>query len=259
MIALMTNFPNTLPDSARGEDDSAYYQAFTYAVTAGREALLRFPDAPQANLWRWDLAYNLARTSDPTAGQSYSEIIALGLNSGETEISKLNAWFQANEPRLRLHMVETQPPSGYIRAYIIQVSSEESGSAFIWLLESSGAYRANDLLSAFDFVNPRVARWILSELDGNPGNGEEIAIYFSTLPDEFYLQLPQVYNLSRIPAQQLITIPELDVFNIGMEYKNYWAVLPNAEIGDDLVFEFAYLPGMSCHRSPDVPLEQCIF
>ena len=46
MIALMDDYPNTLKASARGDDDAAYYRAFIYAVTAGKEGLLRFPDAP---------------------------------------------------------------------------------------------------------------------------------------------------------------------------------------------------------------------
>jgi len=135
MIALMRDYPNTLSEKARGENNEAYYQAYEYSVAAAREGLLRFPDASQADSWLWGLAYDLARIGSDEAGEVYAEIIASALNSGETDISSLYTWFQQKEPLLTLHMVEIEPPSGYLRAFILELNDTESGSAFMWLLE----------------------------------------------------------------------------------------------------------------------------
>ncbi len=54
MVSYMEDYPNTLSESARGDDRSEYYAAFTYAVTALQEALVRFPEASQAEDWQVD-------------------------------------------------------------------------------------------------------------------------------------------------------------------------------------------------------------
>ena len=40
-----------------------------------REALLRYPDDPRAEQWRWGLAYNLAHTNDPGVAEAYAALI----------------------------------------------------------------------------------------------------------------------------------------------------------------------------------------
>ncbi len=48
---LLQGYPDTLPLTAPpGEITQAYLDAYRYPVFAWREALLRFPDAPQADL-----------------------------------------------------------------------------------------------------------------------------------------------------------------------------------------------------------------
>ena len=71
-IELMKDYPNTLIPRLRGENNQGFYAAFSYAAAAGKEGLQRFPDALHASQWRFDLAYNLAQTGNPEAGQSYA-------------------------------------------------------------------------------------------------------------------------------------------------------------------------------------------
>ena len=72
LITYMEAYPDSLSAYARGADNSGYYEAFSYAILAQREALLQFPSAPEADDWAWSLAYNLARTSNPLAGDYYA-------------------------------------------------------------------------------------------------------------------------------------------------------------------------------------------
>lgn len=242
-VRLMEDFPNSLAEDARGEDNQAYFAAFRFAVTAQREALLRFPDAPQAETWRWGLAYNLARTSDPASGEIYRDLILDGLNSGETDLSDLYIWFQKKEPRFELYLTPQNTPAGYLGSYLIEVRG--AGSAFIWLLESDSGYRAYSLLSNFNFsLNPE-ASWVMAELDGEFENGEEIAIYFSAPRKKQTLDPPQVFNLNQIPARELLFIPETAIFDLGLDYKNNWAIRMNEQGYADLLFSGEVFPPCS--------------
>lgn len=233
-IRLLNDYPNLLPQGARGEDDRAFYDAFRYASLLQKEALLRFPDSDYSEAWQWGLAYNLARTSDRSAGEHYLDLLLTGLNRGETDLSNLYIWFKTREPRMDLYMTELKVPSGYLGSYFIEIRG--NGSAFIWLLESDQAFRGYSLLSQFDFVTSPQSSWILAELDGNVENGDEIAIYFSIPDGQTTLDPPVVYNLSQIPPRQLSFIPDRNIFDLGMEYQNYWAVDRNDQEGMDLVF-----------------------
>src|SRR3990170_1625225 len=72
LINLLEAYPESLSAFARGDNNAGYFAAFQYAIQAQREALLRFPTAPQAENWLWGLAYNLARTGDPQAGTRFA-------------------------------------------------------------------------------------------------------------------------------------------------------------------------------------------
>jgi len=238
LIQLINDYPNTFSESQRGEDNKAYYQAFEYAIVVQREGLLRYPDAPQAQ--GWGLAYNLARTGDSAAGSQYSELIVTALNRGETDISYLYAWFQEREPRMNLYMVALEPLSGYLGNYLLEIRG--SGSSFIWLLQSSSGFRAYPLFTNFDFVNKPQADWIVADLNGDLQDGQEIAIYFSTLPGEYWINPAHVFNLSQIPPKELPLLPVKQLFNVGMQFDNNWVVTPNASDGFDLLFESAVFP-----------------
>ncbi len=239
-IRLLNDYPNLLPQAARGEDDRAYYDAFRFASLVQKEALLRFPDSGYAKSWDWGLAYNLARTGDHAAGDAYRDLLVEALNSGEADLSNLYIWFKNQEPRLDLYMMNLAIPSGYIGSYLVEIRG--AGSAFIWLLETDQAFRGYNLISKFDFVTSPQASWIIAELDGVSGNGDEIAIYFSTPENKTTLEPPKIFSLSQLPPRQLTFIPEHEIFDVGMGYENYWAVQPNLQDAMDLVFRSEVFP-----------------
>ena len=240
MVTLVDNYPNTLALEERGDDNAAYFAAYEYAVLAQEESILRFPESTQSITWRWGLAYNLARIGDPKAGGRYANLIAESLNSGETDLSSLKRWFQEREPRMELHMLKLEALSGYLGSYLVEVRGD--GSAYIWLLESSNAFNALNLVSHFDFVNESEGGWIISDLNGNEGDGEEAAFYFTNPPNVFHLQPPAVFNLGSFPVDKLPFVPEKDISDIGMEFFNYWVVSQDVSGQNDLVFETTLFP-----------------
>lgn len=239
LVNLIQGYPAGLLPT--GEDPSAYYQSFTYPVFAAEEALLRFPDDPLADNWRWTLAYDLALTGDPASGEEYAALIADNLNRQQVTIPELYAWFIIHEPRLEFFMVEVQPPPNVYRSYLIELRSD-AGSSFIWLRETPSAFQAFSLFTDFDFTEPRTANWILADLDHEPSNGEEVAIYFSSLPAETTLMPPQVFNLSKNTPLSLGFAPEVTLFDLGMEFQNYWRVREDEYFKNELVFSSTVYP-----------------
>jgi hypothetical protein len=251
LVSLMGNYPNTLSAVARGNDDSGYYQAFQYSVFALREALLRYPDAPQAQNWRWQLAYDLAQLNDAQTGQYYADLIVEALNRGEAPLNQLYVWFQQQEPRMGLYMIQSPPPEGYSASFLVEVravpAGEEdvpsSGSAFLWLRQSTaGEFQAEVLVSSFDFVHKIQASWIVADLDGLASDGDEVAIYYSTPRDKFTLDGPYVFDLSKAPAHELPFLTPQGLFNVGMEYQNRWAVVKDAAGQGNLAFQSTVFP-----------------
>jgi hypothetical protein len=230
LIALIEDYPNTLLRQERGENDANYYAGFYYATIAQSEALLRFPEASQANKWRWGLAYNLARIGDPRAGEHYTELIAAGLNRGETEPSDLEVWFHEQEPRLSLGITLLQPPAPYLGGWLLQL--EGRGSAFILLLETSSAFQTQALVSDFDFVNSPGHQAFAADLTGD--DIQEMVIYRSTPPESLELLLPRVFTLASSPLEELAFNPGTAPFFIGMDYTVEWNPSPDEDGGFDL-------------------------
>jgi len=240
MILLMEDYPNTQSGVTKENDPAAYYDGFKYSVIALQESLIHFPEADQSTGWRWQLAYNLARMGDAGAGNLYAELISAALTQGEVELSELYIWFQEREPRLSLFMAATQPPQGFLSSHLVEIHGP--GSAFIWLVETPGAYQAYSLISHFDFINQPQAGWILAELNQTVQDGDELAVYFSNNKGDYLLAAPQVFNLDKIPAVEMPFYPAGKLFDIGMEFSNRWAVVQSTGDRNDLAFQGQVFP-----------------
>jgi hypothetical protein len=236
-IALMQDYPNLLISRLRGVDDRGFYDAFSYAVLAAQEALLRFPQADQATQWRFDLAYNLAQTGDPQAGAAYADLIRRALNQSEVDRDELMAWFQSQEPRLKLNAIELKPPQGYLSSQLLEVHGP--GSAFIRLLETPAGYQAEVFDDNFDFIQAPAMRFLTSDLTGD--DLDEI-ILFNTATNSTELEKPRIFDLSQSKVKELFFRPSTPLFNPGMEYTNNWRILANDQGSKDLVLELQLFP-----------------
>jgi hypothetical protein len=242
MVQLMQGYPATIGSTTSStSSDEVYYQAYEIPILAVRESLLRFPEARQADSWNWTLAFDLALFGSAQAGEQYANLITDALNSNQTDISQLYAWFQLKEPRMRLYMVEADAPPGFSSSYLIELRSA-GGSTLIRLLEKNQVFQASALYSNFDFVNPRELSWILADLNADPDDGEEIAIYRSAVAGVTSLEPPQVFNLFMETPLELPFLPAENIFNVGMDFTNDWGVKPLQAGGNDLVFQTVIFP-----------------
>ncbi|OQY89260.1 MAG: hypothetical protein B6D39_09845 [Anaerolineae bacterium UTCFX2] len=241
MALTMQGFPQGMLSELKPDQEVAYFQAYQYPAFAYREALLQFPEASAAERWRWALAYNSMLTGSAKAGELYAGLIADNLNRGQTSIEELYAWFPIQESALTLFLVQGSLPPGRLESYIVELRGL-GGSSFIWLLRKSAGYEAYSIWTRFDFVHPRRTNWILADLDNNPSNGPEMAIYQSTLGDETTLQPVQVISLAKAPPVQLPFIPGKDIFEIGTQYQNYWAVQTDHSGVNELIFRPVVFP-----------------
>lgn len=236
-IDLLQDYPNTLITRLRGEDNAGYYTAFRYAVLAGQEGLLRFPDASQALQWRFGLAYSLAQIGQGRAGEVYAELLAGALNQDLTSLEGLPNWFNSQEPRLLLNLIKLTPPSGFPSSHILEVHG--AGSALLWLLESYTGFQAIPLAENFDFITQPEMRLILADLTGD--GVEEIALFNNQVTGDS-LELPRVFDLSSYPPIELPFRPSDPLFNPALEAQNNWRIVKSDQGASSLAFELNLFP-----------------
>jgi hypothetical protein len=237
LIEVWEAYPETLSTFARGEDGSGYFSAFEYAVLAQREALLRFPTAPQAQDWLWDLAYNLARLGDPAAGSTYAALITQELNAGRVQLASLFDWGNFQDPPVAIETFNLETPPGLLSSNLIKVSAGESGSAFFWLLERPNGFESFPLTSDFDFVHPSTTSHFVSDLtgDGSP----EVAIFRTRVPNSNRAAPPRLFDLNQQPPVEL-SFEAANPPEIGPDFDNHWE--PAAAGEGDLQFADAIFP-----------------
>jgi hypothetical protein len=154
LIDLLEVYPETLSSFARGSDNQGYYNSFTYALFAQQEALQRFPTAPQAQDWSWQLAFNLARTGDPTAGEVYAALITHELNSGNVSLNEPIFWGLNGEPQIVVEVIPLDSENGEKHNSLVKVSAGDNRSSFFWLIEEPSGYISFPLTSDFNFSRP---------------------------------------------------------------------------------------------------------
>lgn len=237
LIAQLDYYPYTLARQNVTPNNQAFYNAYEFAAFARQEAVLQFPEAGQAEGWQWGLAYNLAQTGNQAAAAAYAELITAGLNAGLAIPETLPGWFASQEPELILNLIPLEPLPGYVASFIIELRG--AGSAYLWLLETSQAYRVQALASDFDFVNRPESSGILSDLNGD--GIEDTGFYSAQTPENLEIKLPLVFNLAQPDAQKMEFLPADGRFTVGIDFRNYW-VVAKKDNETSLVFDATVFP-----------------
>jgi hypothetical protein len=238
MADMMYDYPNTLPQSKRGADDTNYNAAFRYSLFAIEEAMLRYPNQLQEQKWRWQIAYSLARLADPNAGAAFGDLIAAGLNSGEAVPQTLEKWFHSQEPRMSLEITRMEALPATVSSYLVEIKGQ--GSAFILITETSGAFQYYPLTSNFDYtrsvsktptVTPTVqptpiippeSAAYLQDLTGD--SIVEILIYLPN-PSQNNPSNPRIFKVDQLPPVEIMIDPAYKPFDPGMDYEIKWKVI----------------------------------
>ena len=239
LISILDAYPNTLSGFARGENDRGYYNAFQYAVLAQREALLRFPSAPEAQDWLWGLAYNQARTGDPRAGSTFTSLITQELNAGLVILDELTRWGNSRFPPVSIEVNPLETTTGLLSNSLVKVSPGKNGSAFFWLLEKPNGFISFPLTSDFDFVYPTGVKYFLDDLtnDGSP----EVVIFRNNVPGSEQSHFPRVFNLAQQPPVELPFAPNVPP-KIGLVFETHWEPVEASTSEGDLQFTTTVFP-----------------
>lgn len=219
LVGLLEAYPDTLSTYTRREDNSGYYAAFSYAILAQQEALLRFPDAPQADDWLWGSAYNLAQTGDPSSGAQYAFLIVNKLNEKAFPLAHLPEWISQSHPEIDITITPLKPQAGYLSSNLVDVRAGDHGSAVLWLLETTARFIAFPLTNDFDFIHSTSVSHFTSDFTGD--GIAEVVIYRSAVPESLQAPLPQVFDLSQRPPRN-IPIAHDNPPQVGPEFVNQW-------------------------------------
>ena len=239
LIDLLEVYPETLSSFARGADNQGYFDAFQYALFAQQEALLRFPSAPQALGWSRAMAYNLARTGDPSAGDVYAALIIQDLNSGKITVDELPFWGLDHEPFVIVEVIPLDSGNEDVSNSLVKVSADENGSSYFWLIEEANGFVSHPLTSDFNFVQPSDIDHFIIEL---PGTSDRVVGIFPTrVFDSIHYIKPNVFSLLQQPPLQLnfgTGFPP----GIGPDFTNDWGPIEPAELDGDIQFLDAIFP-----------------
>lgn len=228
LISLLEAYPETLSDFTRGSDNSGYFLAFKVPLLLQRESLLRFPTAPLAEVWQWQVAYNFARTGDKRAGELYANLISKELNNKRVTLSDLYAWGLNKNPPITIQVIPLEIPSGYLSNSLVKVSLGENGSSYFWLLEKATGFTAYPLATDFDFLNPILVNHFIEDLIGV--GDTVIGIYRSGNPNSTTYTFPRVFNLIGEPPVELPFEPASPP-EIGPGFQGSWSATQTGETG----------------------------
>ncbi len=168
----------------------AYHALFQPAVYAYQEALLRFPEARQADAWRWGLAYSLAQTGSSKAADLYVRLINAALASHSLPVAGLSAWFKTQEPDFDMQVHTLPSRAGYLGLYLLEI---QPGSMFFWVTETPSAITIYPLTDHFIFDAQVPAVFLYQDLTGD--GVSDLAIYRQQ-PGDTRFSNPQVFDLS---------------------------------------------------------------
>lgn len=175
----------------------------SFLADAEAEALLRYPDAQQAERWRWDRAYNLAAAGGPgrVGGEwevaAYVDLIQGALDTGQATLDTLPDWFAAHEPRMALTVQGLQAPAGFDSAALVVLDR----MAYLWVGTRSDAVTVSVLDS--DVLNAEAVTSDVTVVDLTGDGLAEIVLAMSQISCCDVFRMTTIYDLSSGTPQSL--------------------------------------------------------
>jgi hypothetical protein len=185
---------------------AGYMQEFEVLSYALDEALLRFPDSPQAMYWQFERCYYLAFSDAYGQDQQakeldcYGDLIVNALNTEVVDIENLPVWFAAYEERLVINIVNLEPPPGYKLSKLLELESADE-EAIILLLQSPGGYEFYGIFSNLFYYRGAWVETIFEDITGD-GYAELIFRYGGNSCCGFFNYI-NIYDLHQVPPHRL--------------------------------------------------------
>ncbi len=234
LVELLEAYPDA---NFKNKESASYFEAYRFALYAEQEGILRYPDSLAARLWRWDAAYNMARTGDDRAGSFYADLIQTALNADQVNPDHLNSWFFNIEPRMALRPVELEPIQGTLRTMLLVL--EGRGSAFQILVEVAEGFQIYPVATFFNFADPQEYDFTIADLTGD-GNGE-LVLYQVSASIDAEPGFPLVFSME-IPLSQPLPFNPAETIEFNLNHRRVWTTEPNAFGYNDLVMETTIFP-----------------
>ncbi|HKY54667.1 MAG TPA: hypothetical protein VJM08_10190 [Anaerolineales bacterium] len=217
LIVTLREYPDILGFPERGYHDSGYYAASGYALFAEQEALLRFPASSFKEAWIWDAGYRMAQIGEPKVIEAYAQLIGQTLNTGTTDIARLEGWFNAHEDRLQLKVSVLAQLAAQQDNYLVEISDlYHTSGIYLWLIKDQSFFSiyplpASDHGSYGDFGFAS-AEGIESEWQDVTGDGiAEIITTHAFFPgsgDALTTNF-DIFDISRTPPHKIQFVPPI--------------------------------------------------
>jgi hypothetical protein len=232
-------YPEARFPQAEDRLDPAYLDQHIYPAIAYQEALIRFPEAAQAETWGWGLAYSLAHLNDSRAIQLYQDFLNTAMlpqNVGSLE--ELPEWFKKKEPRLtlRVHRLEIEQPNT-VQLALLEIV--EGKFFYIFSQAADGSRQVYPINSHFDFLSTSKAAFAALEMTGD--DFFELALYLPDSPSDTTIAVPQFFSLESFPPKRLVARAGLPV-DYKMSHETALQVV-ESESAQDLQVTAEFYPG----------------
>ncbi len=219
----------------------------SFLADAEAEALVRYPDAPQAERWRWDRAYNLAAAGGPgiVGGEwevaAYVDLIQSALNSGQATLITLPQWFALHEQRIALTTQPLQTSEGFDVSALVILDE----MAYLWIGGRSGTFTVDVLDSDLLNAEPVVSDVTVMDLTGD--GFDEIGLAMEQVTCCAVYRKTILYDLSAgTPRRLSVNGPEF--ITDGQSALEAWTA-PDGQAGLAYETVYASYPPTSCSIS----------
>lgn len=168
----------------------------SFLADAEAEALLRFPDAPQAERWQWDHAYNLAAAGGPgiVGGEwevaAYVDLIKTALDGDQATLATLPQWFALHEQRMTLTTQLLQAPEGFDASALVTLDE----MAYLWVGDRAGTYSVAVLDS--DVLNAEPVASDATLIDATGDGFDEIVLTMGQVTCCDVYRMTTIYDVS---------------------------------------------------------------
>jgi hypothetical protein len=211
-----------------------WYPAIAYTQA---EALIRYPDALQAEEWKWGLAASLGYSNDPRAAQIYATLIQSAVQAGQVRVDDLPVWFELYQSEMQLELYPLQTSPGELSRRLVEISG--AGGAYLWLLETPSGIQVYPLLSDFDYKTGIQTSFVIADVTGD--GIDEISIYRSTTPEQTLYPRTHVFSQAQIPPFELTVAEEMH-FDFASDFTAELAAVASDSGVQDLQMSAALFP-----------------